>query len=288
MSNSSFRKSLLIFLGILLIGAGTAARADEESTYCRALYPNAHELFAPLLADPRELQMGPRYEMPVSQVPQAEADIGDYAGLYRWCLGPHGEQGRLQITAGAGFFGQFDYYNTKNLEAGDVIGILALDFRRGRWSSRLMSHHFSSHLGDDVIASGRPYPGTREFNAVKELLSYDASEYLRLYGAGVYELESKGLGDNRWGVQSGFETRGKIFHHNNFQVYWANDLQNWGRTGWNATINSQLGLKTANDLTRDRAVSYYVEFFSGHQPPLQYTFQYQTRWDLGIKFELSR
>jgi uncharacterized protein DUF1207 len=275
-------------LAALGMGARGPVRAEEDSTYCRALYPNAHELFAPLVADPRELQMGPRYEMPVSQVPQAEADIGDYAGLYRWCLGHEGDSGRLQMTAGAGFFGQFDYYNTKNLEAGDVIGNLALDYRRGPWSNRFMSHHFSSHLGDDVINAGRPYPGTREFNAVKEILSYDASGYLRLYGAGAYEIESKGLGSNPWGAQGGFETRSKMFHHNQLQVYWANDLQTWGHTAWNPTINSQLGLKTANDLTRDRAVSYYVEFFSGHQPPLMYTFQYQTRWDLGIKFELSR
>jgi hypothetical protein len=271
-----------------MMGIGGPVRADEDSTYCRAIYPEARELFAPLLADPRELQMGPRYEMPVSQVPQAEADIGDYMGLYRWCLGPHGERGRLQITAGAGFFGQFDYYNTKNLEAADVIANLALDYRLGPWSSRFMSHHFSSHLGDDVISGGRPYPGTREFNGVKEFLSYDASPYLRLYGAGVYELESKGIGSNPWGAQTGFETYSKMFHHNSLQVYWANDLQSWGRTGWNPTINSQLGLKTAHDLTRDRAVTYYVEFFSGHQPPLQYYQQYQTRWDLGIKFDLSR
>jgi len=83
-----------------MMGAGGLVRADEDSAYCRAIYPEAHELFAPLLADPRELQFGPRYEMPVSQVPQAEADIGDYMGLYRWCLGPQGERGRLQITAG--------------------------------------------------------------------------------------------------------------------------------------------------------------------------------------------
>ncbi len=267
--------------------AGDRVQAEEESTYCRAVYPNAHELFAPLLADPRELQTGPRYEMPVSHTPQAEADMGDYVGLYRWCLGHQGDQGRLQITAGAGFFGQFDYYNTKNLEAADVIANLALDYRRGRWSSRVMSHHFSSHLGDDVIGAGQHYPGTREYNAVKGLLSYDASKYVRLYGAGIYEIESKGIGDNPWGTQSGFEAYSQIFHHNSLRVYWANDLQSWGRSAWNPTINSQLGVKTAHDLTRDRAVSYFVEFFSGREPPLQFYQQKQTRWGLGIKFELS-
>src|SRR5690349_3695403 len=66
--------------------------------------PPAHEVFAPLQADPRELQYAVRLVGPVGHKALGEAAAGDYVGLYR--RSP--EDGKaFQVSVGGGFFGRF-------------------------------------------------------------------------------------------------------------------------------------------------------------------------------------
>jgi hypothetical protein len=281
----------VLFIILSLVSGVTfchaAAEQNERVASCSGIYPNAHELFAPLRADPRDLQTGPHYIMPVSKTPQAEADAGDYWGLYRWCLSD-GDLGRLQVSGGGGVFGLFDYHDTKNLLADDFYGNLPIDYRLRKWSSRLMFTHMSSHLGDDTIHAGVHFPGTVEFNAMRGFLSYDVSDLLRLYNGGFYTIAEKGLGGLPWGAEGGLEMKTVPFWHDHLMVYWANDVQAYERTAWNPTLNSQLGVRTAHDLNSTRAVAYFIEFFSGHNPTGQFFQQEETRWNLGIKFELTQ
>jgi hypothetical protein len=275
-------------LGILALGR-YPAWANEEAAGCGQGYPETHELFAPFLASTRELQSGFRYEMPTSHTPKLEVAIGDDFGLYRWCLGPDGDRGRLQLNVGAGIFADFDFHDTKDLLSSDYYGRVPIEYRLGRWSSRFMFFHISSHLGDDLIRTTHQVNATQEWNAIIELISYDVSAFFRLYGGGLYTIASKTIDNNYapYGAQGGFEVYSKPFHQNRLQLYWANDWQSFALIGWNPIFTSQLGLKTARDLSHTRSVSYFLEFFSGHKFIGQFYSDKETHWDLGVKFQFS-
>jgi uncharacterized protein DUF1207 len=277
-------------LGILAL-AWRPLWATEEAASCHQGYPETHELFAPFLANTREPQSGFRYEMPVSHTPKLEVALGDDYGLYRWCLGQDGDQGRLQLNVGAAVFADFDYHDTKDLLSSDFYGRVPIEYRLGRWSDRLLFFHISSHLGDDLIRTTGQVNGTREWNAIQNLISYDLSAYSRLYGGGLYTIASK-TSDNStdytpFGAQGGFEVYSKPFHQNRLQLYWANDCETFALIGWNPIFTSQLGLKTARDLSHTRSVSYFLEFFSGHKFIGQFYPQKETHWDFGVKFQFS-
>ena len=60
------------------------------------LFANPNEVFRPLLADPRELQMSLRLTTPVGHKNLGDIAVGDYFGLYRWCF-----PGRTPTSNGA-------------------------------------------------------------------------------------------------------------------------------------------------------------------------------------------
>jgi hypothetical protein len=75
---------LLYFMlvGFLLLGSPCPARADYQSMG----FPPAHELFAPLLADPTDLHFGFSLGAVNRQRGIADVDLGDYLGVYRLAL----------------------------------------------------------------------------------------------------------------------------------------------------------------------------------------------------------
>src|SRR4029077_17612859 len=134
-----------------------------------------------------------------------------------------------------GVFADFDFHDTKDLLSSDYWGRVPIEYRLGRWSNRFLFFHISSHLGDDLIRTTHQVNGTREWNAIQDLVSYDASTFFRLYGGGLYTIAAKTdvSYNNPYGAEGGFETYSKPFHQNRLQVYWANDIETFALIGWN-------------------------------------------------------
>jgi len=257
----------------------TARAASPE------FFPNAHELFKPLRADPRELQYALRTLVPVSRKWLGEAAIGDYLGLVRWPL--PWQNAKLQVSGGGGFFGRFDLSGTSNdMESADFYANLPLDLRVGKWSSRLMLYHTSSHLGDDYLKKTGLTTAKHSWDNLKWLLSYEPVDEVRFYGGYNYTFRTLPLGLGRNALQAGVECQ-TPWMARHWQYYWANDFQSWQRIQWNPWFNSQLGVRVQKSPSEARSVSFFLEFGTGHQPQGQFFLQQETHWGLGIKFDLS-
>jgi hypothetical protein len=247
--------------------------------------PPAHDLFRPLRADPRELQYSLRLVEPVSHKLLGEASVGDYLGLWRWSLG---DGGVFQVSAGGGAFGRFDLAGTNNeFQVVDYYGNLPFDWRIGRWSTRVLVYHTSSHLGDDFMNRTGQFAEKHTWDNLKLLQSFDAAPNLRIYGGYNYVFRTLPGGIGRHALQCGFETQSEWLARGHVQFYWANDLQSWERAHWNPTFNSQAGLNLADKPSDSRAVSLFLEYTAGRQPQGQFYLQQESRWNLGIQFHLT-
>src|SRR5438309_7347020 len=93
---------IAIFVGLVLAGP---LRGEDLSAHT-GLFAPAKEVFRPLLADPREIQMALRLVAPAGGENQGEADLGEYFGLYRWAL--PWQNAYLQWSIAGGVFARFD------------------------------------------------------------------------------------------------------------------------------------------------------------------------------------
>ena len=246
--------------------------------------PLAHEVFKPLLADPRELQYALRDVVPVGHRNLGEAAIGDYLGIYRWALPG---DAYLQLSIGGGVFGRFDLYGTSNaLQVVDFYGNLPFDLRLQRWSFRFMPFHTSSHLGDDYIKATGIVPQKHGWDNLRWLISYDALSWLRFYGGYNYVVRTL-PGADRHAAQGGVEMYFPWWGNEHARFYWANDMQTWERVHWNPMFTSQAGVKFVRNSHEHRGISLFTEYMSGRQPQGQFYLNRESRWNFGIKFDLT-
>jgi hypothetical protein len=272
----------VLFLGLVFaLGFAAPLLADTDSG--AGLFPSAHELFLPLIANPRELQYAIRFVMPVGKHHLGEASVGDYFGIYRWNFGKI----QLQSSVGGGMFGRFDLSKyTNDLQITDWYLNLPFDVRVGLWAHRLMIYHTSSHLGDDYIRESHDPGFKHAWDSLQYLLSYDWNPMLRLYGGPTYVFRSLPK-DDRNAIELGFETQSRWFSGRHMRVYWANDFQSWERTEWNPTFNTQAGITFAKTPESLRQVSLFVEYMTGRQVQGQFYLHHESRWNLGLRLSIG-
>jgi hypothetical protein len=248
-------------------------------------FPPAHELFEPLLADPRELQYAVRWVVPVSQKSVGEAAVGDYLGLYRWT---YRNGSALQMSVGGGAFGRFDLWKrTNDMQSGDYFANLPLDFRSGSWSARFMVFHTSSHLGDDYLKETGQTVEKHAWDSLRWILSFEPTRILRLYGGYATSLRALPPHHGRNSLQGGLEIKSRWMASNHLQFYGASDYQSWERSGWRPMLNAEIGVKVANTPTSPRGLSLFLEYGAGPRPHGQFMLQRETHWNIGIRFHLT-
>jgi hypothetical protein len=262
----------------------TACSIPSLAAYQTQSFPAAHELFPPLQADPSELQFGFQFGFPVSHDGIAQIDAGDYLGIYRWALG---NVGALQLNVGGAVNSRFDATPSHNLQVVDYYGNVPLDLRIGSFSARSMFYHDSSHLGDDYLRENHMEDANSSWNALREILSLQACKALRLYGGYTWAVDTKPAWSGRQAVQGGAEIYFNTAEHGFWHPYWANDLQAWQRSNWDATWVSQLGFKTGDSFSKGRGISYFIQYKAGPRSEGQFYPNKETIWGAGLKFVLS-
>ena len=264
----------------------SVVHAFMNSDSSLGLFANAKEVFRPLVADPREIQLAMRLVMPVSRECLGEIAAGDYLGLYRWKL-PWEQETYLQWSIAGGIFSRFDLAaDTKDLQVVDYYATMPVDVRMGRWSMRLLPYHVSSHLGDDYIKRTGVLAEKNAIDAWKWLLAYEPCEHWRFYGGPDYIIRLVHASQEHVAVQAGLEWRSNWWAAGHAQTFWANDLQSWERVGWNPTFNSQFGVKIVHDSLDQYGLSIFSEFGTGHRPHGQFYRQQETHWNLGMRLEI--
>jgi hypothetical protein len=273
------------FVSVFLLSVFMASYAQSKD-YQTMPFPPAHELFAPLQADPTELRFAFYGGAPVHKRPIARVDVGDYLGLYRWAF-PSG-LGAAQLNLGGAIYTRFDATHAHSLQVIDYYGNVPLDVRLGPVSGRFMFYHVSSHLGDDYLRERNAQSGDNSWEALRGQLSVQPVKALRMYGGYQQAIhttpEWRGKEALQAGVEIYFLTKPYVFLH----PYWATDFQAWHRSAWRPTWTSQLGVKTGSETSRGRGISYFVQCQTGPRYEGQFFTQEETVWSLGLKFQLSQ
>ena len=247
-------------------------------------FPSAHELFLPLQADPTEPRFGLQMGAPVNHHAIAHVEVGDYLGVYRWALPLNGA---MQLNVGGAIFTRFDGTSSHSLQVIDYYGNIPLDIRIGRFSMRTMFYHNSSHLGDDYLRERNLQSVDHSWEALRQLVSIDVWQTLRLYGGYTNAIHTKPAWPGRSALQGGIEIYLNPSQHAKWHPYWANDVQSWERSNWTPTWTSQLGFKTGDRFSRGRGISYFIQYSRGPRFEGQFFNNRENIWSAGLKFELT-
>ncbi len=248
------------------------------------LLANPKEVFRPLLADPREIQLALRLVTPVGHKNLGEVAAGDYFGLYRWAL--PWKDSYLQLSLAGGVFARFDLVSEqKDSQAIDYSANMPLDLRIGRWSFRMLPYHQSSHLGDDYIKRTGVTPEKYTFDSYKTLAAFEPTERWRIYGGYNYIMRNRSVIYGRSVLQAGLEWQSPWSASGHTQLFWANDFQSWERIGWNLIFNTQAGIRLARTPDARQRLALFTEYGTGHMVFGQFYEKKESHWVLGLRFE---
>lgn len=251
------------FRPLLVIAAFAAAACQNAVTLPQG------DLFAPLLADPKEprFAMSLRTERPDGDDAQTAGvtSFGETFGLYRRPNGGNGDG--LQLNLAAGIFAQFDMdgYSNGLVNADYQIGLPAT-WRSGAISARARIYHQSSHLGDEYILKNR----LRE----RENYNYDAAELMlsgdaggaRLYLGGEYLFSRQPDELEPWLVHAGAEYRSPEPVIGDARLVAGMDLKSWQENDWKAGVSLICGLELPSPTAHGRMVRLQLEYYEGFGP----------------------
>jgi hypothetical protein len=245
------------------------------------------DLFAPLMADPKEPQffMSGRSVTPEGGDSNTIAAVGfgETFGLYR---NPGKEEGDgLQVNIAGGLFAQFnlDTPSSDLINADYVIG-LPITYRSGANALRLRVYHQSSHLGDEFLLSpGAPPRQNLSYEAIELLGSRDWRPF-RFYAGGEYlfhrepeELEPSGL-------HGGAEYRSKDPVFGTTHLIGGIDVKSWEQHDWQSSASVVFGFEFDSPAMNGRRVRLLFEYYDGFAPYGQFYDEEITYYGFGFSF----
>lgn len=241
------------------------------------------ELFAPLLADPRQPRFSisyQRYRAPAreSSFDAAAVALGEYFGFAE---GFFGDRGSSQVGIEAAVFALFNIDAESNdLVNADYWIALPFSYRRGSWSYQFSLLHQSSHLGDEFILGN---PGFNRVNLSYEAARFLAShewEYWRVYGGGLYMLHTEPEIKKRM-LHGGVEYhRPSVWRQFNFVA--GLDVKSSEELDWKNSYSLMAGLELRR--AGARRLRLMLEYFDGHSPNGQFYRERLTYTGLGFYF----
>jgi hypothetical protein len=257
--------------------------AQAVQTHSRS-FPQAGELFAPLLADPREIQLSAAYYRLNGQ------NTGDVALGHAWGMGRwHSPNGHWswQWNIEAMGYSRFRLSGAVNeFETIDFFGLLPLEIHWGQLSSKFTLFHQSSHLGDDFIRRTRDSGLRYSIDGLKTIASGKLLKGLRLYGGGGYLLHtapSAKPGTLQWGLEM-VRPALKLLAGSPLEVYLAQDFQARESASWNINSRTVLGLRLGFT-EGTRSLRVHLGHFEGHSPYGQFSTHREVYSDVGVIFD---
>ena len=239
------------------------------------------ELFAPMLADPRQPRFSVsylHYRTPTSEFAAASTAFGEYFGL---ASGVFGDSGSSQVGIQGGVFALFNLESPSSdlINADYWIG-LPISYRKGPWSYLVLIHHQSSHLSDEFILGN---PGINRVNLSYEDMEFLASyewERWRAYGGGGYILNSEpDLAPKH--LQGGVEYV-KARAAGRLSLIAAVDIQASEELDWRRSRSYQVGFEFRS--RSPRRARLMLEHFRGHSPNGQFYRESLRYTGLGLYF----
>jgi hypothetical protein len=239
------------------------------------------ELFAPLLADPRQPRFSTSYQYyktPSATFNAASVAFGEYFGFASGFLGGSGAS---QIGIQAAVFALFNLdAPSSDLVNADYWVAIPISYRKGSWSYLARLFHQSSHLGDEFLLGN---PTIDRVNLSYEELEFLASfewERWRVYGGAGYVLNSE-PNLEPWRVHGGVEF---ITAHaaGDFDLIAATDWRASQELDWHTSASFQVGFEMRRDSRRRLRIM--LEYFYGHSPNGQFFVDRLSYTGLGLYF----
>ena len=266
---------------VIVVDQGRPAGEENVKRGVPVADTNSHwfpsgRLFEPLHADPR----WPHFAATIrSYLSGGEGgvntgfagDFGETLAIYRGGTSSH----KWDVGIQAGVFSLFDVENSKHLLNADYIVAALTSYRSGNLSMFLRYFHQSSHLGDEFLTFGRGTRTNVSYEMVDAKLSYDVSDFIRLYG-GLGTLVRQDPSDlSKWRTQYGIEMRGPLIvlrrirpvAYSDFQTVQQNGI---GNGQWLTNVSLKAGFETESVRLLGRSIQLLVEYYSGRSPNGQF------------------
>lgn len=234
-------------------------------------FPQSTVLFAPLIADPRQVTYSAAWRIndhPIGQNVGA-VTFGDDFPIFRWkdVLRWHGD---MQIGIEAGVFAVFDLdHMEKSYVNADFFVSIPLTYAFDLWSFRFRIWHLSSHVGDEFLMAHHNFDRKNlSNNAVDFFASYQFDESLRIYcGVGDVFSSDDEFPVKPFYIEYGTEIRlgglRSYYHKLYIQPFYAMNLLNWQENDWELDATYQLGIELSKLQGVGRKVRFFFEYHDG-------------------------
>jgi len=285
---------VMLSLPVLLPGLGLAQSAGPGTGH--VALPRG-EVFAPLIADPKEPEFLVSYlwvRSDLRTTGMGAIGLGQGFGLIRW-RGPEAGDG-LQLSLAGAVFAQFDMGTSSNdlLNADYLVGI-PVTYHRGGFSARARFYHQSSHLGDEFLLRTQPVAErvNLSFEAMEVLLAGDLGPF-RVYGGGEY-IGRRAPTDLKPGrLHGGLEFRqpGSLFRIGalgRVRLVAALDVRSWQQQSWRPGWSGRGGLEFApalDDWGLGHRLGLLVHLYDGPSPYGQFYLVEVTSVGFGAHFRM--
>lgn len=229
------------------------------------------ELFAPLIADPRQVTNGGglRFNDNVIGKHVGTCCFGSEFGIFRWydfwrtC-------GQLQFDIEAGVFAVFDLdHMDRAMVNTDFFVAGMLSYARNLWSYRFRLWHLSSHLGDEFLLA---HPGFDRRNLSDEgvdfFASYQVVRPVRFYGGIGYIFDRDSSFPEHplyfeWGAEARVFGSCDCYNRVYIQPFLAMHFRSWEEHDFDIDQTYALGVEWSNIRGTTRKVRVFVEYHDG-------------------------
>jgi hypothetical protein len=230
-------------------------------------------LFAPLIADPRWPHFSAvyqRFHKDARLENAATATLGETFSLLRGPLATSGGVWEVGIQAGVFSLFDLDAPSTDLVNSDYMVGF-PFAYRLGNFSAMARLFHQSSHLGDEFLIENRVDRVNLSYEAVDLRLSYEVTDWLRVYGGAGYIVRKDPDDLKPWSTQVGVEVRSPwTFLAGTLRPLAAVDVQYREQNDWHTDLSARAGVQFEKLPIFDRRIQLLVEYFNGYSPNGQF------------------
>jgi hypothetical protein len=249
-------------------------------------------LFEPLHADPRWPHFSGAYRSGTAGLDPGHAFAGNFGETFALFRHAAPFNGQWEFGLQAGVFSLFDVNSpsgSQDLVNADYAVAMMTSYRSGPISGFVRLFHQSSHLGDEYILNSRS-PVNRlglSYDGVDVKLSYDALDWLRVYGGpGVLfhvSPDNVKKGTSQFGIEL---TCPQTFFGGTVRPVAYADFQANARTNWSIGSSIMAGIQLEHFDIMDRHIQLLFEFYNGPSPNGDFYIQHSQWFGIGIHFYL--
>ncbi len=238
-------------------------------------------LFRPLVADPRWPRFAAGYSYYSDSIDFKNTFDAAFGKSFSLLRGGLGESMYTEIGLQASVFAIFDLDTSSFdlINADYFIGI-PVTFQWDSLTLMTRIYHQSSHLGDEYILNcGGPVERINlSYEALDMLVSFEPTQWFRIYGGGGYIFDQDPGTYGRWLYQAGVELR--IVADSSFvpTTVIALDIKGAEETYYTPSWSAKLGL----EVTDRTLVS--LDLYDGYSPDGQFYSERITKFGISLSF----